>query len=226
MSDDKIEAIRARHNDDTWRYYELPSQMHDDRAFLLAEVDRLSSDLRVQQGCCDGAAAQDAHIRREREEHKAEVEKLRVEIERLRNEDTKTRHALGGWVWVCPDGGDEPTHERVAAVVAEVERLRAEIERLRAENAELQRSFDDGYQMLEVTQQANDKLRADNELLREVLEGIRIDGPDAHGLVWATIQHPSITARSHAMTGSMDRMVSQVVLEFEQIRRKALEGKP
>lgn len=60
-----------------------------------------------------------------------EIEKQRAEIERLCNEDTKTRHALGGWVWVCPDGGDEPTHERVAAVVAEVERLRAKIERLR-----------------------------------------------------------------------------------------------
>ena len=55
-----------------------------------------------------------------------EIENLRAENERLRAKDTKTRHALKGWVWVCPDGGDEPTHERVAAVVAEVERLRAE----------------------------------------------------------------------------------------------------
>ena len=53
-----------------------------------------------------------------------EIDDLRAEIERLFNEDTKTRHALKGWVFVCPDGGDEPTHERVAAVVAEVERLR------------------------------------------------------------------------------------------------------
>lgn len=59
-----------------------------------------------------------------------EIEDLRAENERLRNEDTKTRHALKGWVFVCPDGGDEPTHERVAAVVAEVDRLRAEIKRL------------------------------------------------------------------------------------------------
>ena len=56
-----------------------------------------------------------------------EIERLREENERLRNEDTKTRHALKGWVFVCPDGGDEPTHERVAAVVAEVERLRAQL---------------------------------------------------------------------------------------------------
>ena len=52
-----------------------------------------------------------------------EVENLRAENERLRAKDTKTRHALKGWVWVCPDGGDEPTRERVAAVVAEVGRL-------------------------------------------------------------------------------------------------------
>ena len=51
-----------------------------------------------------------------------ENELLRAEIERLRSEDTKTRHALKGWVFVCPDGGDEPTHERVSAVVAEVEK--------------------------------------------------------------------------------------------------------
>lgn len=55
----------------------------------------------------------------------AEVDRMRADNERLFNEDTKTRHALKGWVFVCPDGGDEPTHERVAAVVAEVERLRA-----------------------------------------------------------------------------------------------------
>jgi hypothetical protein len=28
-------------------------------------------------GCCDGAAAQDSHVRREREEHRVEVERLR-----------------------------------------------------------------------------------------------------------------------------------------------------
>jgi hypothetical protein len=61
----------------------------------------------------------------------AENERLRAENERLDNEDTKTRHALGGWVFVPPDGGAEPTHERVAAVVAEVERLRETNERLR-----------------------------------------------------------------------------------------------
>jgi hypothetical protein len=68
--------------------------------------------------------------------------------------------------------------------------------------------------------------RAEIEKLRAALEGIRIDGPDAHGLLWVTIQHPSIATRSHAMVGSMDRMVSQALLEFEQIRRNALEGKP
>lgn len=69
----------------------------------------------------------------------AENIELRARVERLQQEDTKTRHALKGWVWVCPDGGDEPTHERVAAIVSEVERLRAdrttllaEIDRLRA----------------------------------------------------------------------------------------------
>ena len=42
-----------------------------------AEIERLRADLATQQGCCDGAAAQDAHIRREREEHRAQIERLR-----------------------------------------------------------------------------------------------------------------------------------------------------
>jgi len=83
---DKIAEIRERHSrDDRWRYSPSP-QMHDDRATLLAEVDRLRADLATQHGCCDGAAAQDAHVRQEREEHRAEVEKLRAEIEQLRSE--------------------------------------------------------------------------------------------------------------------------------------------
>ena len=89
MSEDKIEEIRARHAQSVNNFIEFESTwdiLADIRGVLLAEVDRLSSDLRVQQGCCDGAAAQDAHVRQEREEHRAEVERLRAEIERLRAE--------------------------------------------------------------------------------------------------------------------------------------------
>ena len=76
---DKIEEIRARHAlSASW------SNGYSDRATLLAEIERLRADFATQQGCCDGAAAQDGHIRREREEHKAEIEKLRAENERLR----------------------------------------------------------------------------------------------------------------------------------------------
>lgn len=53
-----------------------------------------------------------------------EIEDLRAEIERLRNEADLTREALGGWALVPPDGGADPTHERVAAVVAEVARIK------------------------------------------------------------------------------------------------------
>lgn len=93
MDDDRIEDIRARHEMGPRAMTPLTgyAEVHTDRAFLLAEVERLreenerlNKDLLAQNACCDGAAAQDAHVRREREEHKAEVERLRAEIVRLR----------------------------------------------------------------------------------------------------------------------------------------------
>jgi len=89
MSDDKIAEIRARHEQVPSGNLSIVaiSLAHDDRATLLVEVDRLRAenerlraDLATQQGCCDGAAAQDAHVRQEREEHKAEVERLRAKV--------------------------------------------------------------------------------------------------------------------------------------------------
>lgn len=73
MSDDIIEIIRARHlRDDRWR--NLPSmicpQAHDDRALLLAEVERLRSDLALEK----------SRIVLQR----GEIERLRAENERLR----------------------------------------------------------------------------------------------------------------------------------------------
>lgn len=60
----------------------------DNEPFMLGgEHDLLKDALReitTLLGCCDGAAAQDAHIRREREEHRAEVDRQRAEIEQLR----------------------------------------------------------------------------------------------------------------------------------------------
>lgn len=46
MSDNKIAEIRARHRAvNELVEYELPSQMHDDREMLLAEVERLREAL-------------------------------------------------------------------------------------------------------------------------------------------------------------------------------------
>ena len=53
--------------------------------YAIEEIEKLRADLATQQGCCDGAAAQDAHIRREREEHRAQIERLCAENERLRD---------------------------------------------------------------------------------------------------------------------------------------------
>lgn len=65
--------------------WERRAQVEKDIAMKLArELESVKAELRLQSGCCDGAAAQDAHVRREREEHKAEVERLRTEIDGLR----------------------------------------------------------------------------------------------------------------------------------------------
>ncbi len=52
----------------------------DNEPFMLGgEHDLLKdalSEITNLLGCCDGAAAQDAHIRKEREEHRAEIERL------------------------------------------------------------------------------------------------------------------------------------------------------
>jgi len=41
------------------------------RARMCEEIADLREALAIQQGCCDGAAAQDAHVRREREEQQS-----------------------------------------------------------------------------------------------------------------------------------------------------------
>ncbi len=68
-------------------------------------------------------------------------------------------------------------------------------------------------------------LRAEVERLREVLEVVRIDGPDAQSLVWLSFSREG-GVRVSFVVGHKERMVSQALLEFEQIRRKALETKP
>lgn len=67
----------------------------------------------------------------QREKAEAAIAAVGVEIERLRAENDelykaagRTRAALSGWILASPGRKDEPTHDLVAAVVAEAERLR------------------------------------------------------------------------------------------------------
>lgn len=83
---DEIQEIRARHlRDERWRY--SPSmicpQMHDDRAFLLAEVDRQRAETeRLRAANKELVAGIDNISRRNREE----IERLRAEIERMKRD--------------------------------------------------------------------------------------------------------------------------------------------
>lgn len=107
MSDDKIEAIRARHNDATWRYYELPSRMHDDRATLLDEVDRRG----------------------------AEIAALRAKIDRFRRNEREYDAAIGTAAAILPGTGQNYAFSfplrGMQMVVEQFKAQRAEIEKLR-----------------------------------------------------------------------------------------------
>ena len=71
----------------------------------------------------------------------------------------------------------------------------------------------------------NSREAAEVERLREVLKIVRINGPDAQGLVWLSFSREG-GVRVSFVVGHKEQMVSQALLEFEQIRRKALEAKP
>ena len=125
-----------------------------------------------------------------------EIERQRAEIERLR----KAHQAA------C-EGGDL---------------LRAEIERLRATNKQLVEGIDT---ITRRKQEEIERLRAENERLREVLKIIRINGPDSNGSVWWSFYREG-GVRVIFVVGHEEETVSQALLEFEHIRRNALEGKP
>ena len=96
MSDDII-ALARRHKHIASHYEGCEADHVGCLVHRLAdEVERLRADFATQQGCCDGAAAQDGHIRREREEHKAEIERLRAERDALRDAAREYLTTLGG----------------------------------------------------------------------------------------------------------------------------------
>lgn len=109
----------------------------DNEPFMLGgEHDLLKDALReitTLLGCCDGTAAQDAHIRREREEHRAEVDRQRAEIEQLRAGIQSLAESLRASLDAAIRQRDEAR--------AEIERQRVENERLRAENERMHASF-------------------------------------------------------------------------------------
>jgi regulator of replication initiation timing len=111
---------------------------------------------------------------------------------------------------------------------SEIERLRGEMPvaeslRVDAKCAEIER--DEARAVVWKQAKDNADLRAEVERLREVLEVVRIDGPDAQSLVWLSFSREG-GVRVSFVVGHKERMVSQALLEFEQIRRKALETKP
>lgn len=83
------------------------------QARMQEEIDDLREALAIQQGCCDGAAAQDAHVRQEREEHESEVEKLRAENERLRAAATSAGAALAAAIELLERGREDAPSKRM-----------------------------------------------------------------------------------------------------------------
>lgn len=184
---------------------------------MRAEIERLNKDLLAKNACCDGASAQDAHVRQEREEHRAEVEKLRREIKNLR----EAMQSLAERLEVDPSGTDK------------IDDLEAENERLRADLLTQQGCCDGAAaQDAHVRQERKERraeiknLRASNKRMRELLSAIQID-TNADGSVWLTLSpsaYPGFIAVVYL--GSQKLMAGTAALLFDELRRKALEGKP
>lgn len=85
---------------------------------MRAEIERLNKDLLAQNACCDGAAAQDAHVRREREEHRAEVDRLREDIERLHT-DRRERIATAALQGLLSDPNRQGTFSDAVRISVE-----------------------------------------------------------------------------------------------------------
>ncbi len=143
-----------------------------------------------------------------------EIDDLRAEVERLTSELKKARTEV------------ENLYDQVHRWVDDRSKAQLQADRLRDQSYELQRQRDEARAEVERLSAEIERRGERIKRLREALEGVRVYGPDADGMVWAVVQHPKIPTRSHVLVGNRDRMVSQALLEFEQIRRNALEGKP
>jgi len=94
MNDDKIAEIKAQHAiDERWRNGPsmLSPQSHDHRGYLLAEVERLRAALpydwdmlQASRASLRDHMAEIKQVTRERDEARAEVERLRADAERFR----------------------------------------------------------------------------------------------------------------------------------------------
>jgi hypothetical protein len=97
MSDDKIAEIKERHfHDERWRngpsmgFETICPQTHDDREWLLAEVDRLRAEIARMQELMRGISINMVdlieQLTRDRDTLLAEVDRLRARIEKLEGE--------------------------------------------------------------------------------------------------------------------------------------------
>jgi hypothetical protein len=98
----------------------------------------------------------------------------------------------------------------------EIEKLRAENFRLGSDNRYYRKRYADMSAEIE-------RLRDENKTLRWILRWISVNGPDADGLVWLTIAPPSKEFAGNVSVGREQSLTAQVVLRFDEERRKALE---
>lgn len=104
--------------------------MNDEMKKLRAENERLRADLAIQQGCCDGAAAQDAHVRQEREEHRTEIERLHDHIDLLKEKIDAAKSCACSYD--APNEVCLPHSPLLAKARVENERLRDALRRIGA----------------------------------------------------------------------------------------------
>ena len=144
-------------------------------------------------------------------------------------EEIRKRHEEGG-IGKLPMAALAEAHDDRATLLAEVDRLRADVERLTGLSKQLAeglgdeiRRFDDELLKNDRLDAENDRLLAENERLRDVLRRVSVHPSGDRA---ARVAFVSVGCQVSFPLHPQTTWALELLVEFDQARRAALEGKP